>query len=472
MKGAGFGSHARLISKANRGGGNPIRTPARHMRGGRALGSLVLALTALWAGCSDELPPLPEESSTNIITAVYQSPEDFEQSLIVLDGVRIDQEWGSEFSPDRPFTQIRLSAENGFGNPGPPMYASMKAVYTDNHLYLLVEWTDGFPDVWQDVFIYVGPTLSEPILSCAEVGGETVCDSLYRRGCQDSLATAAWWWQGLEDDKVAITFEVDPASGAAGTYTDVGCQVACHPGAAPSFGPLASGRLDLWYWLAGRTNPIRNIFNPQDNPDDPPEGTPGYLDDMYIDRQAGILPDEGSPGYRPNFNPGSDVPRYTYRRRDDDFSDPADPSSCRNRFGELCRPNNGISPEYLWRENPRVNYAKFAACDTLNETLVPDPRLWANGDMAPGYLLTYPSGSRADVRGKGNWDGEQRIWTLEVARVLNTGIPLQDVIFEPESGSRYYFTLAIFDASSTTHWGSEPQILVFEPKTQEEENGQ
>jgi hypothetical protein len=430
---------------------------------------LVVSVGLLWVGCGEEQVSQPEETQTNLVVAYYQSEADFERGLIDLDGERLDIEWGSEFTPERPYTQIRISAAEGAGNPGPPRYVSMKAVYTDEHLYLLLQWVDSAADVLKDVFFYVGPNLSAPLISCAEVGGETVCDSLFRVGAQDSLMLPNWWMQYGEDDKLAIAFEALPAGDSRGSFRESGCQVACHVGGAPEFGAMSHGRLDLWYWLAGRTNPIRDIFNDYDDPDEPTQGIPGYLDDWYVDANFGLVPDPGRVGYWENFEPGGQVPKYVYRRKDDDFFEPADPDQCKNDFNEKCRPNNGVASTYLWRESATGYYPTACATDTLNETTVPDVRKWETYDIAPGYLLTYPSGSRADVRGKGSYDEDAGIWTLEVARRLSTNDPGSDVVFDPESGTLYYFTIAVFDASIGHHWGSEPQILQFGPKGDGEE---
>lgn len=425
------------------------------------------ALALLWGGCSQEVPSAPERSETNVIVAYYQSEESFEQGIIELDGERIDREWGSEFTHDRPFTQIRLSAEKGFGTPGTPCYVSMKAVYTDEDLYLLVQWMDSRPDVLKDVFQYLGPNLSAPIVTCAQVGGQTVCDSIFRRGFQDSLITGAWWTQGGEDDKIAIAFEILPATGNGGCFPEIGCQVACHTGAEPSFGEMSGGRLDLWYWLAGRTNPVRNIFDPyDDDPEDPVQGVPGYLDDCFIDELGGLTPDEGTACYMPNFLSGKGWPNHVYRRINDELFEPSDPDK-RNRFGELAKANNNLAYYYIWRENTRVTVSGFSARDTLNEALIPELRKWQTGDIVAGYALTYPTGSRADVRGKGQYRWEDRTWTLEISRPLVTDTPLQDVIFEPDPEAEYHFTISIFDASEQSHWGSEPQVLVFGPKDQD-----
>ena len=425
---------------------------------------LVLLGLGLAPGCGKEDVSQPEETPNNVVVAFYQSETAFAENAgrIEINGERIDREWGSEFTPERPYTQLRLSGEQGYGDPGTPRYVSVKAVYTDTHLYLLLQWSDDEADELKDAFRFVGPSLSDPIRTCTEVGGTTVCDSLFRRGPQDSLLTQAWWLQFGEDDKIAVAFEVIPSGANGGTFSEIGCQAACHLGEAITFGAMDYGRLDVWYWLAGRTNPVRNIFNLQDNPADASQGLPGYLDDWYADRAAGLIPDEGWPCYVPNFVPETHVPKYVYRRKDDRFSDP--PDNCENRFGGECVINNGVSLAYLWRDLPTVFYPAMSARDTLNDAIQPDPRKWVRGDIVPGYLLTYPAESRADVRGKGTFNDESGVWTLEVARRLQTSDPEHDVRFDPASGASYAFTVAVFDASARKHWGSEAAILQFGEK--------
>ncbi len=437
--------------------------------GRRVLIGLLTAagLAGFWFGCSEESPSEPEPQQTSILIAHYQSPESFEDGIIDIDGERIDREWGSEFTPERGFQQVRMSAANGAGTPGTTRYVSLKAVYTDTHLYILAQWNDPQPDVLKDAFVFVGPDLTAPIIQCEQVGGQLVCDSLYRRGPEDSLVTSAWWAQIGDDDKFALAFEMENAAGALGSFQDVGCLALCHANGATQFGPMERGRLDLWYWLAGRTNPLRYIFDPYDpDKDEPEQGIPGYLDDLYVDELGGVTPDEGTPGYWPNFDEGEGVPRHVYRRQDDEFFEPPDPTTCRNEWGAECRTNNSVPLVYLWRENYDAFFPPLAPKDTLNETIQPDTRKWQYGDVAPGYVLTYPTGSRADVRGKGNYNEDEGVWTLEIARLLDPGRAAlrDDVVFEPESGKVYYFTIAVFDASTEEHWGSEPQMLVFGPK--------
>jgi hypothetical protein len=407
--------------------------------------------------CSQEGVQRPADTPTNVIVAHYQPPEAAVEGAIELDGVRIDREWGSVFTPERPFTQVRMSAEEGSGHPGATRYVAVKATYTDTHLYLLLQWSDETPDLYKDIFEYIGPGLADPLIHCE--GG--VCDTTFRTGPQDSLLLPVWWRRTGEDDKVALTFQIEPVVSGGQTYAEKGCRVICHPGTAPEFGTSDSGKLDIWYWLAGRTNPIRNLFILSDDPDDPLHGLPGYLDDWFTNASAGPVPDGGWPGYVSNDPEGRGVPAYVYRRGDDDFFEPDETTTCSNRFGGECLTNNGVPLAYLWREYPNDYVPGFSAADTLNDAIMPDALPWMPGDIVPGFLLTYPSESRADVRGKGAHDEEVRVWTLEIARKLTTGDPEHDVVFDPVPGKQYPFTIAIFNASLEDHWGSEPQMLVF-----------
>jgi hypothetical protein len=461
----GWRSAGRAIPPGDRRRKRPVLDGVgAFIRSGLLVGWGLLLLGVGFSGCSEELPPAPEEKSTNSMVAVYQSPEEFEDNKIEINGERLDREWGSEFTPDRPYTHVRVSREHGAGDAGPPRYVSMKALYTDEHLYLLVQWPDDSADLLDDVFVFTGPSLGAPIVTCSQVGGQTVCDSTYRSGPQDSLMTRNWWRQVGDDDKFAIAFEMTPASGALGAFADVGCLAACHT-AGRSFDNLERGRLDVWQWYAGRTNPLRNLFNPYDDPDDPEQGIPGYLDDQYMDPGAGLIPDEGVPGFQPNFLPGEGIPLYVYRRDDDPFHDSPN-ENCTNYFGEPCRTNNGVSTAFIWRNNLNARVTLFNRADIFNESVMPDARMWAPGDVVAGYLLTLPRDSRADVRGKAIFDDDVGVWTLEIARRLSTGYPLQDVSFDPDAGLEYRFTISIFDGATADHLGSEPVVLVFEPRGQ------
>jgi hypothetical protein len=460
------------------------------------------------ASCSEDLPPGPEETVTNVVLAVYQSPEDFGLSPIELNGEPLDREWGGPLQPGRDYYQVRLSAAAGNGDPGPPRYVSMKSIYTEDDVFFLFRWFDEFPNTRKDFLTYVGPTFPLFEILCGPEYADTTvvrdtsliplpgydevidcpgepepcdtfyvretlviddCDTLQIHGCQEALVAEDSWVMGGEEDRLIISFEMTPAGDDLGTYAEQGCLVACHENESPAFGRPFFGKLDIWQWLASRTNTVRDLYGGRastDNPNFPTFGTPGYLDDLVADPGTGLIADPGLAAYVPNFEPGSAVPKWVYRCGDDPFCEPEEPSVCFNLFGERCVVNNGLSMNFLWRESRAFErFDQFWECDTINEAPVPlgtEPRPWRFLDTAPGYLLTYPTDSRADVFGKGEW--EDGIWTLEVGRALTTLDPNNDASFVAESGFEVIFTLALMDDAGDVHWGSEPQILRFGPK--------
>lgn len=418
-----------------------------------ALAVVVVALLASGLACNktdDLLEPSPADGT--VLTAVYRGAEEFLDNPIVLDGAAIEREWGGVATP---YVNVRVSDENGGGGgTGYPAYVSMKAVYTATDLFLLIQWVDSSVDDMKDAMQFSG-NLSQTT------------------GCQDILVDERYWVRNpdgrYDEDRLAIAFEIDSAGNSVGRYRDIGCQAACHLSESPAFGRLTYGRLDMWQWLAARTNPVRDLYDLTDNPENPLYGWPGYMDDLICDSFAGLGPDPGSPAYVANFEAGSEVPRFVYRDSDPDdpYARPRNANCQHPKTRERCRKNNGVSLQYVWRDflDPRIQ--PFAACDTVNLAPLPlgtEPRKWRPGDLVAGWMLTFPSDSRADIHAKaGNEDG---VWTLEIGRRLDTGDPIHDVIFRPQEGREYVFTLAIMDNSDVEQRGSEPQLLTFGPRTE------
>jgi hypothetical protein len=132
-----------------------------------------------------------------------------------------------------------------------------------------------------------------------------------------------------------------------------------------------------------------------------------------------------------------------------------------------CSPaNGGVLPKNAFLWGPCISASwTFGVCDTMNEapTDQTQPRKWRRGDIVAGYILKAPVGSRADVRAKGLWDDEERVWTLELARALKTADEAKDVQFDLAKGLEYRFALMIADNSQSVHRGSEPLVLRFVP---------
>ncbi len=424
------------------------------------LASTALALAA--ASCQKDNLTKPGSAQGSIVVATY-IPADSISALFALDGKAVQAEWGGPFNTDWPFTQIRLTAENGSGNPGEPIYLSTKAFYTDTDIFFLFQWTDPQADQMKDAFYYIGPDVTN------------------RPDAMDLLRDEKNWTRSYngkvwDEDKLAIAFEIQPAGDAVGTFQQQGCQVACHQGSNPEFGRPGYGRLDVWEWLAARTNPLRDLYILTDNPDNPKYGYPGFLEDESADPVAGLQYDAGTPGWIQNWQGGVNRPLFVYRPTDDKL-DVAPGTACKNHFLGKCIQNNSIPLYYIFREDITKPIQEFTTQqgDEINQAVLPQgqqPRPWQPGDAVSGYYYTYPTetSSRADVRGKALWSAG--IWTLEVGRHLNTGDAINDRIFAWDKGPDatgpdsvaihdVYFTVATFDNSSSVHWGSAPQILRF-----------
>ncbi len=417
---------------------------------------IVLLGVPLLAGCQQDDDELfrPGDVQTNVLTALYVPSDLLRTRPIEINGEIKDLEWA--WSADWPFTQVQVTSEEGNGDPGEPKYVSMKAIYTETDLFLLIRWADPRADREKNPFVYVGPDLPDSL-----TGPGAPCASVLEDERAWRIATES------DEDRLMLAWEIGGRAGdGLGSYRDQGCQIACHPGSVPGYGRTGYGRLDVWQWLACRTDPLRNLYDPFDNANFPLYGIPGYLDDYAADSLAGLVPDPGRAGWQPNSRPGGGtVPRWIYRTANDPFFRPGDPNNCFSAFGERCRENNGLPQYYIWREDITRVPPEFDQCDVLNEAVLPtgsESRVWESGDRVGAYFYVYPTESRADVRGKAAF--VEGIWTLEVGRRLQTGDPANDVTFSGVPGEQTVFTLAIADNSASRHWGSRPQVLQFGPK--------
>ena len=79
-------------------------------------------------------------------------------------------------------------------------------------------------------------------------------------------------------------------------------------------------------------------------------------------------------------------------------------------------------------------------------------RTWENGDTVPGYVLSEPSGSRADVRAKAQMFDDY--YALELSCAMNTG-NADDHIFRPDTS--LVFAVIISDNSQTV-WNGAPLL--------------
>lgn len=456
---------------------------------------------ALLIGCEGGIDQLqPGASNENELVAAYVDPIDVKPGvnprlggdgdlLPVIDGDAQDREW----SVAQPL-YVYLSGERGFGGPG--FYAELRAIWSDeshlgatfkNYVYFLVRYGDDTYDIYPDYWHYArqGPLGLEP----SQTPATGQCDSV--------IVTGANWYvenASTQEDQVAMMFEMEPASDATGSYSEIGCQVACHAGGGHSFGAVPTGKLDVWVWRAGRTNAQESTAYPDLTQIDEKTGRPNsifsridtdntwpaYMEDM-IATSAGLQNDANDPNYLFSLF------GYTGQLYNRNVSvSPVDGGEIPGNITELVRdrregtggtaqqedtgPANGGLPLIMYLWGPTAQ--RFTSCDTVVTTRPIGSKYpkWSTGllagdtDVMPGYVIWIPSGSAADVRAKGEYKTNQSkrfsTWILEVRRPMTTDHP-DDVAMDP--AQEYLFTVAIFDKSSQIHSGSGPLRLRFQP---------
>ena len=144
-------------------------------------------------------------------------------------------------------TFLGLSSFDNNIDPG----LKLKAAYDNENIYILAEWTDPQVDPEFARWFYSGP--ADPL--------KTDSDS-------------SWTQQG-NCDRFAMAFEIQSASSSAGTFSNVGCQAACHAGSTAAMHPDA-GTVDIWDWNLAHSAPL------------------GYVEDM-VANPSGLSDDGGTP---------------------------------------------------------------------------------------------------------------------------------------------------------------------------------
>jgi hypothetical protein len=211
------------------------------------------------------------------------------------------------------------------------------------------------------------------------------------------------------EDKFAVIWNIN--NSIAG-FNQSGCALTCHVGeAGKPFGNKytanAGERGDIWHWKGVRTNPV------------------GQLDDQYVDDtrydpntapEAGRHsdPSEGG-GYANNENEGVDGPAFT----------------------------SPTQPGTYW---------------ILDDEKSPFVDTYDKGDEIAGIVVSKRVGDRGDISGKGVYAGG--VWTLEVARLKDTGSEFDVQFIDPLE--EYFFGVATFDNAQVRHaWQTDVTALTF-----------
>ena len=163
--------------------------------------------------------------------------------------------------------KVQLSGGENFGGKGSTT-ATLKAVYTSDTLYMLVQYDDPTDSIRRGPFQKQADGSWKKLVDPKNKGGD---DNVYY------------------EDKWAMLW---PINNSVKGFAQNGCMVACHVGEGKPYGnkytASAGEILDMWHMKGGRTAPLGNV-------DDQ------YCDDTRYDAQkspnAGRKSDPGGPEY-------------------------------------------------------------------------------------------------------------------------------------------------------------------------------
>ncbi len=354
-------------------------------------------------------------------------------------------------------------------NDGDPADLELRAVHDGSNLYILAQWSDRSFDVDRRRWLYNGPT--DPLKP-----GEA----------------AAGWTSQRNDDKIALAFEIDSASSEFGTFAEAGCAASCHNVGGELDMRPAAGAVDIWHWKASRSEPL------------------GYVDDQVSTAVGGRSDDAGTRIENRNVPAGGndrsgpafewDGTPQTFTRWDGEkvALDPAyfildaqrtaftgDATAGETVYAvrcAACHGNNGqggLGPAFNTPEVARRSRAELdehsgapshigaGSYNALSAAEKTDLLARIRGFAGvPGYYLTQPSGSIADIRTQSNVEveliesTESEQYRLLMIRPLQTGSG-DDAQFVP--GGQYPFGVALMDNDGRNHVGSRLETLVIEP---------
>ena len=168
--------------------------------------------------------------------------------------------------------------------------------------------------------------------------------------------------EGWEADSDRLAFQWVINDSIPG-FREKGCKKICH---APEkedkmYTNSPDERTDIWHWVSSTTNPL------------------GYADDDYLDNAHLSKAEEKNKHKRINI------------------AHKSDDGGRGNQ--EYQRNEAGGKPEFM----PKKKGAGFIIAGNS----APLSGMFKKGDLIPGYVLSKPKGSRADITAKGVWDNDE-----------------------------------------------------------------
>jgi len=354
-------------------------------------------------------------------------------------------------------------------NGGAPANLELRAVHDGTSLYILAEWNDTTFDPDRRRWLFNGPT-----------------DPLKAGESSDA------WTSQLNDDKIGLAFEIEPASSEFGAFADVGCASSCHNTGSELDMRPAAGKVDIWHWKTSRSEPLGYVDDQVSSP------TAGRVDDAGTSIEHRNLPSGGNNRSGPAVEWDGTVQTFTRWDGAMVTLDPAyilldghqtpfvgDPAAGQTVYGASCagchgaKGQGGIGPALTTPEFTRDSRADLevalaaaahpgsSAYNGLSDEQKTDVLARLRGfSGVPGYFLTPPAGSVSDIETQSNVDYTQvdettrTHYRLLIIRKLDTG-NADDAAFAP--GHDYAFGVAIMDNDGRNHVGSRRETLTILP---------
>ncbi len=359
-----------------------------------------------------------------------------------------------------------LTSFNAGANPN----VIMKAAYDNAKMYLYVEWTDNDLSPASFASILNGPV--DPLKS----------------------DTAGGWTTQENSDKFSIAFDINNATSSAGAFSNVGCAASCHSNSMQTL----SGSVDLWNWDLATSEAL------------------GYAHDWSVNSATGIQNDAGNimAILNKSTSDARTAPIYEWNgveqiiTRPDGKSTTLDPGyylynktafigdivegktiyhnavyGCNHCHGDFGEGNGPFGDGTAFASVGFASkYSRAAIKSFSSSELHTGKPYWSQVPVnkqddliafikgmgsLPGFTLTAPDGSAADVwsvsnvtRSRLNTIAPHTQYKVILVRNLVTS-NADDAQFNVATSKTYPFGIALMDADSKNHIGSLKQILTF-----------
>ena len=280
----------------------------------------------------------------------------------VIDGRR-DRVWDSA-----PAVRLTL----GEGSQG-TVEVTVRALSTDRHLYLLVEWPDRTES----------------------------------RNRSWELSPAGWKAGRGREDRLNIAWSI---ADSVREFPAQGCQALCHKTEGVMRTGAPGEKIDLWYWMAQRTDTVGVADN----------WVMGHEPVLVDGQKTARRPDvaAGAP-FEPNWDEAGRRPMLTFKP--------------------------GVRPGPVLLKKDAVP--------------VPAAARFKPGARLPREVLSAPTGPRAAIEARGQWN--QGRWTVELGRALTTGSPDDVQLAGP---GPFFLAISIHDDADRdehAHMGRDVLRLLF-----------